>query len=330
MKNPNQNKWDRFLQHFPDAHLLQTGAWGELKSAFGWKAVHVVGERAGAQVLFRPLPFGFSWGYIARGPVGHPDDGFWSLIEAQCRRHRAVFLKIEPDTLEDPEVVRPFLPATNRCRVSPHTIQPRRTLVVELAGSEDELLGRMKQKTRYNIRLSQRKGVEVRYGENVGSFYQLLEETGQRDEFGIHSEAYYQRAYDLFSARDACAMVFAEFEGKLLSAAMVFAHGTRSWYFYGASSNEHRNLMAPYAVQWEAMRWARAKGCSQYDLWGVPDEDGEVLEAEFSNRNDGLWGVYRFKRGFGGELVRGFGAWDVVYHPVLYNFYLQWVKKREI
>ena len=85
--------------------------------------------------------------------------------------------------------------------------------------------------------------------------------------------------------------------------------------------------MAPYAVQWEAIRWARSKGCRQYDLWGVPDKDIEHLETEFMNRSDGLWGVYRFKRGFGGTLKRTVGSWDIVFNPVLYSFYLQWVKK---
>jgi len=109
---------------------------------------------------------------------------------------------------------------------------------------------------------------------------------------------------------------------------MVFAHGDRAWYFYGASSNTHRNRMPSYILQWEAMKWARSQGCLEYDLWGVPDVDLEYLESNFQNRSDGLWSVYRFKRGFGGELKKALGPWDRVYHPTLYSFYRWWVGRR--
>lgn len=85
--------------------------------------------------------------------------------------------------------------------------------------------------------------------------------------------------------------------------------------------------MPTYLVQWEAMLWAQSQGCKTYDLWGVPDADRDQLEVEFTQRNDGLWGVYRFKRGFGGDLKKSFGAWDRVYNPLLYNFYLLWMRR---
>jgi lipid II:glycine glycyltransferase (peptidoglycan interpeptide bridge formation enzyme) len=113
----------------------------------------------------------------------------------------------------------------------------------------------------------------------------------------------------------------AEHDGRPLAALMVFARGSTAWYFYGASSSDGRNLMPTYALQWQAMRWARARGCSRYDLWGVPDEPESVLESEFTRRQDGLWGVYRFKRGFGGRLARTTGAWDLVLRPGLYRLY---------
>jgi len=108
---------------------------------------------------------------------------------------------------------------------------------------------------------------------------------------------------------------------------MVFAHGRRAWYFYGASASDHRDRMPTYILQWEAMRWARAHGCTEYDLWGVPDADEDTLENEFSERSDGLWGVYRFKRGFGGRLCRSAGPWDRIYQPVLYKFYERWASR---
>jgi lipid II:glycine glycyltransferase (peptidoglycan interpeptide bridge formation enzyme) len=113
----------------------------------------------------------------------------------------------------------------------------------------------------------------------------------------------------------------AEYDHQPLAAVMVFARGNRSWYFYGASSNLERNRMPAYLVQWEAMRWAASRGCTVYDLWGIPDLPEEKLEAGFTEKEEGLWSVYRFKRGFGGSIQRSVGAWVRVYHPLLYRLY---------
>jgi lipid II:glycine glycyltransferase (peptidoglycan interpeptide bridge formation enzyme) len=110
---------------------------------------------------------------------------------------------------------------------------------------------------------------------------------------------------------------------------MVFKFGNRAWYFYGASSNMHRDRMPNHLLQWEAIRWARSKGCKEYDLWGVPDANLSTLEANFAKESNGLWGVYRFKRGFGGELKRSVGPWDRIYKPYLYRIYSIWLKTRK-
>jgi peptidoglycan pentaglycine glycine transferase (the first glycine) len=314
------------------AHLLQTGPWGELKSRFGWQVARLrpasCPERgrggSGAQVLFRPLgrwPPAPCIAYVPRGPIANWEDEaelhtFLAALHRLCRQRRAIFLKIEPDLPDAPRWA--DLLAGSGFRPSPLTIQPPRTIVVDLARAEEELLAAMKSKTRYNIRLAARKGVMVRGGTaaDLPSFYRLMEGTGQRDAFAIHSADYYAAAYTLFA--EAVGFFLAEHEGEPLAAIMVFAHGERAWYLYGASANRGRELMPSYLLQWEAMRWARQRGCRCYDLWGIPDEDEEVLEADFARRSDGLWGVYRFKRGFGGRVVRSVGAWDYVYSPPLY------------
>jgi lipid II:glycine glycyltransferase (peptidoglycan interpeptide bridge formation enzyme) len=153
-----------------------------------------------------------------------------------------------------------------------------------------------------------------------------MEITGQRDQFGIHNLAYYQRAYDLFSTKALCQLLLAEYEGSPLAALIVFKNGNRAWYFYGASSNNHKDKMPNYLLQWEAIRWAKSQDCIEYDLCGVPDFDITILEENFTKYNAGLWGVYRFKRGFGGELKRAAGPWDRVYHPILYRIYSLWLK----
>ncbi|TAK10787.1 MAG: peptidoglycan bridge formation glycyltransferase FemA/FemB family protein [Anaerolineae bacterium] len=292
-------------------HLLQTPQWGALKSEFGWAAETLPG---GLLVLFRRLPLGYSIGYIPKAPPEADWTGLLPDVTARCRARRAVFLKIEPDAWEGDQVfdftAHGFRPAAG--------IQPRRTIVIDLRGSEDDLLARMKQKTRYNIRLAEKKGVVVRASNDVSLFATLIDETAARDGFGVHSAAYYRRAYELFHPAGTCELLVAEAEGRPLAALMVFAVGTRSWYLYGASSNELRHLMPTYLLQWAALRWAREKGCESYDLYGVPDVDEARLEAEFSNRSDGLWGVYRFKRGFGGDVLRAAESWDLVYNEALY------------
>jgi len=325
-------EWNNFIKDHPDAHLLQTGEWGELKSAFGWEPVRIILDNGnGVQILFRRLPLGLTLAYLPKLAILNQllveNEKFWQEVDAVCKKHYAVFLKIEPDVWESE-----FAPIDSShfaIRRSMHNIQPPRTIVVDLRGSEEEILARMKQKTRYNIRLAAKKGVTVRPWDDLPAFHEMMLVTGGRDGFGVHSLKYYQRAYDLFQPTGMAELLVAEYQGKPLAALMVFVHGQRAWYVYGASNDEERNRMPTYRLQWEAMRWARSKGAEEYDLWGVPDEDEETLEAHFTERSDGLWGVYRFKRGFGGEVKRAAQASDRVYNPLLYRLYLWRMAGRE-
>lgn len=320
------SEWDEYLaRQTASGHILQQGAWGELKTGFGWDVERLQAGGGAAQVLFRRLPLGLSFAYIPKGPIGADWLGLWPEVDRLCRSKRAIFLKVEPDAWQPlaPERLAQlpqFIPA--------RPVQPMRTAVVDLSGSEEDWLGRMKQKTRYNIRLAERKGISVRPADDLDAFQRLMEITGQRDGFGVHAPAYYRRAYALFSASGRCVLLQAEFEGRPLAALMAFASGERAWYFYGASSDEERNRMPTYLLQWEAMRWAASQGCLEYDLWGIPDVDEAELEQKFAGRSDGLWGVYRFKRGFGGEIQRTAGAWDRVYLPALYRLFRWWTSKR--
>lgn len=310
------DEWKRFLSGHPEAHVLQTAEWGELKGGFGWEVIRLVSGENGIQLLFRKLPLGFSIAYAPK-----PLSGFEKLlpeIDAACRSKRVVFLKLEPDTWEGELSTFNLKLAT----VSHHNIQPPRTIVLSLAGSEEDILNRMKQKCRYNVRLAEKKGIITRPWDDLDGFHRLIQVTGGRDGFGVHALEYYRKAYELFHPTGMAELLVAEFEGRPLAALMVFAAGKRSWYLYGASTDEERNRMPAYLLQWAAIRWAKARGCTEYDLWGVPDEDEAALEAEFESRHDGLWGVYRFKRGFGGQVKRAAQALDRVYMPLLYKLYL--------
>jgi peptidoglycan pentaglycine glycine transferase (the first glycine) len=330
MAEISSSEWDSFLSRHPDAHILQTSLWGQLKVDFGWQVVFVISQDCGAQVLFKQVLPGFRFAYIPKGPIGTD----WRLllpeIDYVCHRRKCVFLKVEPDgwitngeTQESQSIQPPagFIP-------SPHSIQPMRTMVIDITGDEAVILNRMKQKTRYNINLAIKKGVVVKSYQDLSSFYHLMEVTGQRDRFGIHSLAYYQRAFELFYSRGLCQLLVAEVEGTPFAALIVFRYGDRAWYFYGASSDVHRERMPNYLLQWEAIRWARLNGCKEYDLWGVPDADLATLESSFTDQASGLWGVYRFKRGFGGELKRSVGPWDRVYRRFLYRLYSRMLRYR--
>lgn len=320
-------EWNDFLALHPEAHLLQTGAWGELKAAFGWKVERLITAQSGAQILFRTLPAGFTIGYIPKGPVGCDWIELLPEIDQTCRDNRAILLKVEPDLWG--ESCQSYDFKENGWKHS-HPIQPHRTIFIPIQESEEKILADMKQKTRYNIRLAEKKEIRVDTSSDIKTFHQMMMITGKRDGINAHSQAYFQKAYDLFHDSGKCDLLFAYYQDKPIAALMVFSQEKSAWYMYGASTEVERNRMPTYLLQWEAIRWAKAKGCEQYDLWGIPDVDEDELEDSFTRKksHDGLWGVYRFKRGFGGTVMRSTGAWDRVYFPTLYRLYLQIMKLR--
>jgi lipid II:glycine glycyltransferase (peptidoglycan interpeptide bridge formation enzyme) len=309
-------EWGSFLLRHPQAHLLQTSTWGELKARHGWRPLRLARGQAGAQVLLRQVLPGIRVAYVPRGPVGPWKEVLPELI-AGSRAAGAFTLILEPDA-DDPEARDlaglGFVP-------SARSVQPATSLRVDLQGSEEEILARMHQKTRYNIGLAGRRGVSVRRWDDPEGFAAMLRSTGDRQGFGVHTPAYYRDAFDLFQPRGEAELLLAEFDGEVLGALMVFGCGRGAWYLYGASTTARRELMATYLLQWEAMRWARRRGAAWYDLWGIPDASPEALEAGFEHRRDGLWGVYRFKRGFGGVWFQTPGAWEKPIRPALYRAY---------
>lgn len=339
------HEWEDFTSQYPDIHLLQTAAWGELKAHFGWSVERIVVGDLGAQVLFRTIIPGVTMAYIPKGPVGLTSpsalgwENFLAGIDRVCRKNHAFLLEIEPDAWEsasrrETQVsnegawIEPFFDTLpTGLQISPHSIQPPRTIVVNLAADEEFILNRMKQKTRYNIRLAQRSDVKVSSTDDLDLFFEMIQETGERDQFGVHDLNYYQSCFKLFKPHAQCELLLARFEDEPLAMLMVFAHGRRAWYLYGASRDIHREKMPTYLLQWEAMRWAIQHGCQTYDLWGVPDEELETLENNFSDRSAGLWGVYRFKRGFGGTLLRSAGPWNRIYNPFLFRIYRYWLQR---
>jgi peptidoglycan pentaglycine glycine transferase (the first glycine) len=315
--------WDTFVLCWPRSHMLQTSHWAALKSRFRWKSERIALVEdgsivGGAQVLFRPLPAGLSMAYVPRGPLvdwsnWRQVQALFSAIRRAARPHRAFGLTIEPDLESTSELLKTF----DRLGLRPSNkeYQPRSTILVDLTASEDRILARMKSKCRYNIRRAQREGVVVRDGTaaDLPAFQRILEETASRQSFRLHSPDYYRAVQEELVAKGQARLLLAFHEERLLAGIVVTGLGRKACYLYGGSGNAHRNLMPNYLLQWEAIKWAKRFGCESYDLWGIPDEIEGVLEQEFASHKGGMWGVYRFKRGFGGQVVRYVGAYDQVY-----------------
>jgi peptidoglycan pentaglycine glycine transferase (the first glycine) len=313
----DRDSWNHFVASSPYGHVLQSWEWGEIKSRTGWDAVRLAlvdsgNTRAAAQVLIRSLPYGLGrLAYVPKGPVLDYDDAdlltemLYALRLLSLQRS-VISLKIEPEVVE-PSPVTQRLEAAGLVPASP--VQMRSTIWVDLTAPESEILARQKQKTRYNTRLAERKGVGIRSGglSDVDEWYQMYRVTAERDGFTIHGRDYYRMVLECLQPHGMADLLLAHHEGDLLAGIIVFSFGREAQYMYGASGNHKRNLMAPYLLQWKAMQWAKARGAQVYDLWGIPDRLEE---------NEDLWGVYRHKRGYGGEIVRYVGAFDMVRAPV--------------
>jgi lipid II:glycine glycyltransferase (peptidoglycan interpeptide bridge formation enzyme) len=307
----NPESWDAFAAAH-DGHLLQTYTWGKFKSQFGWNSERIAIARngaihGGAQILYRQFPFGLTLAYVPRGPViTDPKDpkALAALVDAireASHAHSAFALKIEPNWPA------PFpFPPTDGWRPAA-CIQPHTTIQVDLTRDLNTILAEMKPKWRYNIRLAERKEITVREGSatDLPMFYELLKLTSARDRFPIHTFAYYRAAFESLLPQDHARLFVAEYANEMIAAIFVTAFAREAIYLYGASGNAHRERMPNHALHWHAIQWAKSRGCTHYDLWGV----GATSEAGAGNAH----GLYQFKHGFGGHVVEYAGAVDLVF-----------------
>lgn len=327
IKLENQNEWDA-LALASRAHLLQTFAWGELKAKFGWRVERLAfrdGEKihTGAQILYRQLAPALTIAYIPRGPFGNNPATlakFFDALKQHTRTHHAFLFKTEPDWQPDDARVK-ILRAAD-AHAATETIQPAATIHIDLTADLDTILARMKSKWRYNIRLAEKKNVVVRAGTraDMPAFYDLMQITGTRDQFAIHGQNYYAAAFDLLTARDHAQLFIAEFQKRPLAMIFVTAFADEAIYLYGASSNLERNRMPNHALHWTAMQWAKARGCTRYDLWGIPSMN-ETSAAENLAAENLPPSLYQFKQGFGGQVVRYTGAYDFIFNAPRFQLY---------
>ncbi len=315
-------------------NLLQSGFWGSHKERFGWTAFAfsvgfpgsgVAEDSFPLLVLVRELAAGQRIAYVPHGPEKLLDG--WHLHDLGRRVAEAISGGLLYVRFDLPSPVHrggavptklDFRSELAGMNPAPVDVQPPSTVVLNISGAPDDILNGMKAKTRYNIRLAERKGVVVVRAalDRFDSFYRLYRETSFRDHIAIHSDEYYRTLFELSNTfpgrKPDIRLYLALYEGQELAGVITAFYGRRGTYLYGASSNEKRNLMPAYLLQWRAMTDAREAGCSEYDLFGIPPTDNPLHP---------MSGLYRFKTGFGGEILHRPGCWDVPLRPGMYSVY---------
>jgi lipid II:glycine glycyltransferase (peptidoglycan interpeptide bridge formation enzyme) len=329
----DRQQWNDFAARAPAFALMQSYEWGEFKEKLGWKTIRLAVQRQGqitaaAQLLIKSAPFGlFSLGYVPRGPLVDWEDEttvttLLNALHREARRHRAIFVKIEPPVLNSSQTH--WRLQQYGFRASSIANQPRATIILDLVQDLDDILKQMRKKTRQYIRRAAQQGLTVRTGsrEDLPAFCELMRITGRRGGFSPRSRDYYEYEWQTFTDTGQAVLFLAFDQDQLLAARMVFHFGAHAAEFHAGSIDNHRSLFPNYQLVWEAIKWAKAQGCRTYDLWGIPDEVGQAFyegkDPPVADRTDGLWGVFRFKSGFSKNTVFYAGAYDYVYSPVLY------------
>lgn len=341
MFESNESEWSEILPLLPNSHFMQSPAWAKIKSDLGWCASYFVWKAdsgsvvGGAMILeksvrFQKLPIKISIQYIPKGPlIDWKNESLVKIvlddISNYSKRRKVIFTKMDPDVVLESdndlvmrgqslgEEIKACLLKRN-WHYSKSQVQFQNTVWIDLKENEDQILAKMKQKTRYNIRLAEKKGVKIRIAniEEYPTIYKLYAETSIRDQFTIRSQDYYLKLWKYFTELNICEVLVAEYEDTPIAGLIMYYFGDKAYYVYGMSSNLHRNLMPTYLIQWEAIKRAKHKGIKIYDLWGAPTN---LVDS------DPMWGVYKFKLGLGGELIRTIGAWDFSSQKVLLFLY---------
>lgn len=327
-----------FVRLHPRGHFLQSPQWAGVKHSWDWRGVLVydAGKSiAGAiSVLIRPLPLGMSLLYAPRGPVCNRNNKniiteLLTGVKAVAKACRAVLLYMDPDEPDTNQAFRAIMKEagfTEKSSDGFDNIQPQHVFRLDMTGrTEEEILAGFSGKTRYNIRLAVRRGVEIRQfiggdtipDEAFTAFSRLMETTGKRDHFIVRDKDYFKRIFS--SLGHSAVLCLACLDGEPIAGAIGIYYGGKAWYLYGASSNDHRGAMPNYLVQWELIRRALSLRCAVYDFRGVP---GDVSE------NHPLYGLYRFKKGFSGDYVKFTGLFTYTFKRLPAAVFLLLLKLR--
>jgi peptidoglycan pentaglycine glycine transferase (the first glycine) len=331
VSSDQRDRFDAAVAASPLADVMQSYGWGEVKRASGWQPLRLLVEdedgrvRAACSILKTQPARGIApLLYAPRGPVLDYGDGaaLQALIDEISRRAgKAFMLKCDPPIEARSDAVTALENAGFQ-RVSSGAfggVQPTAVMVLDLSPGLDKVFEGFKSKWRYNIRLAERKGVSVREAsrDDIPAFYEILQETARRDRFVVRARSYFEKMWDELEPRGMLKMFMADFQGGPIAGILLTAMGERVIYNYGASSNEHRNVMPNHLIQWTAIRWAAEHGYRIYDFRGVsPVQEGKPVEEHIA-------GLNRFKEGFGARYVEYAGEFDLALRS---GWYMLWRK----
>jgi len=329
LEEKDKQAYTEFLEKHDRCNFQQSLEWAKVKG--NWKNEIVLAEDENGNIigsisiLIRKIPIFGHLMYSSRGPVCdiHDKAVLEQLTEGAkqiAKKYKAFVFKIEPDIKSDDEKFRNIITELgydikDDAKNFREEIQPRYVFRLDLKGkTEEEILAAFHQKTRYNIRVATKKGVVVKEGtrEDLKDFHNIMITTGQRDGFIIRSLSYFEKMYDELVPTNHMKLLMAYHEGKAIAGIIPIMYGNKTWYLYGASSNEHRNLMPNYLLQWTMIQEAISKGNDMYDFRGV---SGVVDE------NHPQYGLYRFKKGFGAEFTEFIGEVYIDFKPLWYKLY---------
>lgn len=304
-------------RNLPDGDFLQSAQWLRFQEIFGRKTTSIEGQGFLANCVEHRLPIVGGYWYVPRGPVieSCAEETKHKLVEllGTAKENNVGWIRIEPASEEALNIVRRGI--DNKVIKAPYDVQPREIFVLDIAREETVLLEEMKSKTRYNIGVAKKKGVAVRtmHVEGLETFWALTKEMALRQGITPHPEEYYRKMFEVFSP-EILKLYVAEFGGKIIAANLVLFYGKVATYLHGASSNENRNVMATYLLQWQAILDAKKSGCTKYDFGGVKTRN-------FSGKS---WeGITNFKLGFSPNTnpVVFPGTYDIIVNPRKYAMY---------
>ncbi len=326
----SKKAYKKFLEEHERCNFQQSLEWAEIKKP-NWTPEVILAEDeenniiGSLCVLIRKMPIFGNIMYSSRGPVCNMHDiavmkQLTDGAKELAKKYNAMALRIEPDIESEDQVFRDVVTnlgykIKDDAKDFKDEIQPRYVFRLDIKGkSEEEIMAGFHQKWRYNIRLATKKGVEVKEGtrEDLKDFHKIMLETGNRDGFITRPLEYFEKMYDNMVPTGHMKLLMAYYEGKPISGVIPIFYGNKTWYLYGASSNQHRNLMPNYLLQWEMIKMAIARKDDMYDFRGV---SGVVDESHPQ------YGLYRFKKGFGAKFTEFIGEIYIPYKPLTYKLY---------
>ncbi len=293
------------------SHPLQAYEWGEFRQATGVKVV----REGGMQITIHKIPHTpWNVGYLPKGPM--PTKEQVKVLGKVAKENNCIFIKVEPK-VEAQDSQKELLDFRKWGFVAGRPLFTKYNFVLDVTPSEEQLLASFKQKTRYNIKVAEKRGVMVEIDNSEAAFeryLQLTEETTKRQGFYAHSRDYHQTMWDTLHPAGIAHLLTAKYEGEIITTWVLFKFGDSLYYPYGASTREHREVMANNLVMWEAIKLAKKWGLHYLDMWGAlgPEPDS----------HDPWYGFHNFKSGYGARHVEYVGTWDYVAMPLLYKLYV--------